>query len=817
MKIINKKILRVVLGIYFLISSSLVLGESSDWLKFKNKFINDQGRILDTGNNHISHSEGQGFGMLLAVANNDKETFERIWSWTNENLGIRDDSLFAWRWDPNNTLHIEDTGNASDGDIFIAWAMARAAKKWQSPIYLSKAKELSKAIRTQLVAESYGDTLLLPGAVWPRRKGHTVINLSYWVYPAFEELNQIDSSPVWEKLIKTGLDLMERAKFGAWELPADWMAVKHDGNLSQLDDFPFVFGYEAVRIPLYYLWAGYDEKDVLRIFQSFWSTTAKGSKLITMLGLAMDSTIQQENVLAYRATNSLVECAVTNKPSEVLSSSFSEYEDYYSAALFLIAKEVAKERLPKCINSEVANNNEKTKTPCKQLHDSNCPLVDPIKPKVEIFDLVVQIKDITQIPPSNLHRPLTRINYLSHANDNSDRLFVIDEDGKIYIIQNERLIKKPFLDLLKIRGSKFYSDNEDVGLRSLAFHPEFSIKGKPGYLHLYTLHSETADSINENTPVYPNNAKNTNHYDVISEWKVDPNNQNLILSESQREIIRIAQREEYNNLGSIGFDPTISNSDPNYGLLYFSLGTSRLKQHKAQDLTNYFGKILRIDPVVGSNTSGFKTPEVGPFINKENIDPHIWAYGFKNPLHFSWDSETGDMYITDSSRRNIEEVNIGKAGANYGWEYREGKFKRELTDDKSKLYPLPKNDQEWNFTYPILQYDLDEGQSISGGFVYRGKAIPELYGYYVFGDFINGRIFYADINNIEPNTLIDNEHVDNTIRELRLFYKGAEKNMLEILNYDSRADLTLGQDSEGEIYILTKRDGMVRKLLAMPK
>ena len=808
----NKKYLIII--IIFTINSQEILADQVNWERFKMRFISEEGRVIDTGNGYISHSEGQGLGMLLAVAHDDQITFEKIWGWTDKNLGLRDDGLFVWRWDPNKDLHTEDFGSATDGDILIAWAMARAAKKWGNPTLLKNAKQLAKTIRTQLIADIYGDTLLLPGPVWPRRDGHTVINLSYWIYPAFQEFSRIDASPQWEKLIRTGIDLMTRARFGDWDLPADWLAVKNDGSLSQLDDFPFVFGYEAVRIPLYYLWGGYNQKDLLRVYQAFWSTTAKGNKLVTILGLALDSIIQQENVLAYRAVSELVECAISQKPVSVLSKSFSENEDYFSAALFLIAQRVVEESMPYCRAEETSKDIQAI---CTEMGDPNCPIPDPIHAKIEIFDLIVRVEDFIQIPPTKLRRPLARIISLTHANDKSGRIFVIDEDGKIYLIKDGQLQLEPFLDISSIRGNHFYSDNEEVGIRSIAFHPDFSTPGTVGFQHFYTVHSERVNSpsISEDTPIYLDPPNLVNHYDVISEWRIDPNNTDKAMPESQRELMRIVQASQHYNVGQIGFDPTIGKDDPGFGLLYISVGDGGYALN-AQNRSKLLGKILRIDPQPGKKKGGYGIPKDNPLVGEEkNILPEIWAYGFRNPWQFSWDLANGKMFIVDAGRRNIEEVNIGKPGANYGWNHREGTFAVHYGDE-SNVLPLPPNDAVWNFTYPVLQYDVDEGNSIIGGFVYRGRLIPELHGHYVFSDFKNGRIFYTNVDNLPLDQSDMSLDVSQKIHELRLFYKGAEKNILEILNYDSRADLSMGVDEEGEIYILTKRDGMIRRLLPMP-
>jgi len=192
--------------------------------------------------------------------------------------------------------------------------------------------------------------------------------------------------------------------------------------------------------------------------------------------------------------------------------------------------------------------------------------------------------------------------------------------------------------------------------------------------------------------------------------------------------MRLAQPGQYDNVGKIGFDPTIGKDDPEFGLLYISVGDGgEANTFNAQDRSNLLGKILRIDPQAGRNMSGYGIPTNNPFVGEEkNILPEIWAYGFSNPWQFSWDHENGKMFTVDAGRKNIEEVNIGKPGANYGWNHREGTFAFKYGDE-SNVFPLPQSDAAWNFTYPVLQYDLDEGNTIIGGFVYRGRLIPELF------------------------------------------------------------------------------------------
>ncbi len=809
------RIVLLILGAAYWCSLGSAFADADNWEQFKRRFVSEEGRVVDTGNGGISHSEGQGFGMLLAVAHDDRPAFERIWDWTSRNLALREDGLFVWRWVPDQVNPTEDLSSASDGDIIIAWALARASSRWEDQPYLEMAQELAKTIRRNLVAEVGGETLMLPGPVWPRRADSTVINLSYWIFPAFQELNQIDPSPEWEKLIQTGINLIARARFGTWELPADWAAITSDGTLTQADDFPFVFGYEAVRIPLYYLWAGFEQKRVLRIFQAFWAATAKGNRLITILGLATNGVIQQENVLGYRAVNQLVDCAITRKSARFLGKTFADYDDYYSSVLFMLARLAAEESMPYCLApSEQAASGKA----CLEAGDTLCPLADPIPGEIEKGRLIVRVEDFAQVPASSVLRPLARVNMLTHAGDGSGRLFVIDMAGSIYVIRDKRVIPEPFIDLGKYRGADFLAEEQEIGVKSIAFHPDFAKPGAPGFGRLYTVHSERAESnsASDETPTFPSPSGSIHHYDVVSEWSVDPTEPDRVLPDSQRELMRIAQPEQDNGIGQIGFDPNLERGDPSYGLLYIAVGDGGAGDHsivapyrQGQNLGTPFGAILRIDPRPGSTEGAYGIPGSNPFATAgADVLAEIWAYGLRNPLRFSWDTRgDGRMLIADTGQKNIEEVNLGLPGANYGWSFREGTFAVNHADE-SEVFPLPPGDASWEFTYPVLQYDHDEGDAIAGGFVYRGRLLPDLRGRYVFTDLVTGRIFHVDANALTPGR-------SAKIEELRLFYNGAEKTFLDILNDDHRADLRLGVDEDGELYALTKRDGMVRRLLPM--
>jgi glucose/arabinose dehydrogenase len=174
------------------------------------------------------------------------------------------------------------------------------------------------------------------------------------------------------------------------------------------------------------------------------------------------------------------------------------------------------------------------------------------------------------------------------------------------------------------------------------------------------------------------------------------------------------------------------------------------------------------------------------------------------------------MFIGDIGQNQVEEVNLGRAGANYGWRLREGTFASGYAVGRGPgpLYPRPASDES-AFTYPVAQYDHDEGNAIGGGFVYRGRAIPELQGKYVFAEFPRGRLFVIDTDALDADEPVE-------ITEIRLVLEGREQALVDVAGFPNtygpgnRVDLRLGTDSTGELYLLTKGDGWVRKLVPAP-
>ena len=230
-------------------------------------YLSADGRVTDTGQRGISHSEGQGFAMVLATAAGDKAAFDRIWAWTQANLAKRPDGLFAWRWEPGRG--VTDLNTATDGDLFIAWGLQRAATRFNQPELKGRAAAVAQAIRERVVQDGtpWG-TILKPGVDGFATPQGQVVNLSYWVFPAFDALNQVDPHPQWQALTTSGLRLVEVARFGRWSLPPDWLLLVNP--LQPDPSRPPRYGYDSARVPLYLHWARQATPARVEGFRKFW-------------------------------------------------------------------------------------------------------------------------------------------------------------------------------------------------------------------------------------------------------------------------------------------------------------------------------------------------------------------------------------------------------------------------------------------------------------------------------------------------------------------------------------------------------------------
>ncbi|CCA89912.1 glycosyl hydrolase family 8 [Novosphingobium sp. PP1Y] len=224
---------------------------ASSWLLYRKRFVAPEGRVVDTGNGNISHSEGQGYGMLLAAKARDADMFAKMARWTEANLGHKDMALHSWRYDPSSADPVSDPNNATDGDVLIAWALAIAAQNWSVKAYAARSQAVRAAIRQHCVASRYGRSALMPGLAGFETGTALTINPSYFIWPAFDDFARMDGQGVWDDVISDSVALTTLSRFGPDALPTDWVDLTGHGEVAPASGKPPRFGFDAVRVPLY--------------------------------------------------------------------------------------------------------------------------------------------------------------------------------------------------------------------------------------------------------------------------------------------------------------------------------------------------------------------------------------------------------------------------------------------------------------------------------------------------------------------------------------------------------------------------------------
>jgi glucose/arabinose dehydrogenase len=352
---------------------------------------------------------------------------------------------------------------------------------------------------------------------------------------------------------------------------------------------------------------------------------------------------------------------------------------------------------------------------------------------------------------SGLARPL----HITHAGDGTDRLFVVEQPGIIRIVQDGAVRSTPFLDITDRVRLKVY----DEGLLSLAFPPRYAEKA-----HFYV--------------GYVNHEGKT----VVSRFAVtdDPN-----VADPESEEILIEFEETYSinihNGGRLAFGP-------GDGYLYIANGDGGFNEdlsgdpvNNAQNPMSLLGKILRID--VESGVEGYTIPTNNPFYGRRGYRGEIWALGLRNPWHFSFDRQTGEMYVGDVGQLSWEEVNFqpaySRGGDNYGWRILEGDY----CHNPSRDCTAPEA-----YVPPVVQYSHEGGHcAVIGGMVYRGAEYPELEGVYFYGDWCTGYVW-----------------------GLREGEEGWETQLV----YDAPFNISsFGEDEQGRVYLTDLDGGIIYELI----
>jgi glucose/arabinose dehydrogenase len=325
----------------------------------------------------------------------------------------------------------------------------------------------------------------------------------------------------------------------------------------------------------------------------------------------------------------------------------------------------------------------------------------------------------------------------------TERLFIVEQRGFIRILDldTDTLLPTAFLDI----DSLVVSGGEQ-GLLGLAFHPDYAVNGT-----FYVYHSSNGDVCD-----------NSNRCSLIARYQVDPGDPDRADHGSRFELLEVTQPASNHNGGMLAFGPD--------GYLYIGLGDgggSGDPNNNGQNLNTLLGKLLRIDVDSGSP---YAVPGSNPFVGVAGLD-EIWAYGLRNPWRFSFDRDTGDLWIGDVGQGSWEEVDhqpaASQGGENYGWRLMEG----------THCYNPSEDCNDGSLVLPVHEYSHGSNNcSITGGYLYRG-SVPQLAGLYLFGDYCTGRVWAYNPDTDIATQILTDQTVGNV--------------------------LSFGEDAAGEVYILT--------------
>ncbi len=341
--------------------------------------------------------------------------------------------------------------------------------------------------------------------------------------------------------------------------------------------------------------------------------------------------------------------------------------------------------------------------------------------------------------------------FIANAGDGSGLLYVSEKPGYIQIIQDGEKVSRPFLNIKPIVRSK----GNEQGLLGFAFHPDYKTNG-----YVFVDYTDLNGDV------------------VVARYSVSDEDPDAADPESGEILLTIPKPYDDHNAGQLAFGPD--------GYLYIGVGDGGAKaepKRNAQNTQVLLGKILRIDVNREADGKPYAIPADNPFVDSDSAQPEIWAYGLRNPWRFSFDRQTGDLYIADVGLWSSEEVNVqpagDKGGLNYGWNIVEGEICHDL--DRANRCESDR------LIDPVFIYHHEMGCAIVGGYVYRGAAIPELAGRYIFGDYCMGRVWTI--------ALVDGTWVSTEPLETGFNIS------------------TFGQDESGELYLADLR-GTIYRIVA---
>jgi mono/diheme cytochrome c family protein len=474
---------------------------------------------------------------------------------------------------------------------------------------------------------------------------------------------------------------------------------------------------------------------------------------------------------------------------------------------------------------------------------------------------------------SSTRAELSRVNFLRDE-PGGRRFFVNDLNGPLYILDKQTKQFAKYLDFNGLEGRpglfpKFtFQRNFATGLINVVFDPDYAHNGI-----FYTIHMEDptieapADpktgvvpgldlsgyrtTPTNVTPAWPGAV--INREAVMIEW-TDRNIRNTTFEGTARELLRMQLASPIHPLGEMTFNPTVQRGDPDWRVMYVGVGDSGTGEQKdirrltPQRLDNLSGKILRIIPDLReqaatstvSENGRYRIPNDNPFVSTDGARKEIWAVGLRNPHRLVWDVDPAEpraprLFAFNIGLTHWETVMIIRKGANYGYPLREGPQVMTLEGMKDvpadDTIPLQITDTIARGTvkpiYPVIAYPHTSigGDAIAGGVIYRSSKIPGLKDKLLFGDITTGHVWYADIKDVlsaddgNPTTLAEMHEVDANLRRLvedTFHARGGRGETMPgagAVSGRGRVDLRFAQSSDGELYVLTKSDGMIRRVV----
>lgn len=416
-----------------------------------------------------------------------------------------------------------------------------------------------------------------------------------------------------------------------------------------------------------------------------------------------------------------------------------------------------------------------------------------IPEKVQDSGIRLDLEFFAQLPASDSVFPLAKMTKME-AIPGTDRLVINDQRLGIYELVDQR--PQLYLPLLELRPKMVSKPGWGTGLGSFAFHPDFLKNGL-----FYTAHTEPGGSAKEDIG-YTDSLKVFMQW-VLTEWKAD-DPQARVFKGSSREILRVSNASQAHGMQELTFNPLAKKgASSDYGLLYVGYGDGGTAEKGFPEISNHGGKgmyssIWRIHPLGKTGRNGqYGIPSSNPFFGKKELAGEVYAYGFRNPNRIFWD-EKGQLHATDIGQHSIEELNRIEPGKFYGWPIREGTFVINPYGSFRSLYPLPEDDAKFGVSYPRVQLEHDEMVAIIGGYTVADGALK---GKFVFGDVPSGRLFFVDLAEENPVT-----------QTWGIRYQGKEMSLQELVGH-TRVDLKFGQDADNRLYVMSKTNGVVYRVL----